>query len=223
MIFKIILSSTALYFITLGQDLAHLSISTSSNDSYSVEKYFPLDTEVNYLFDTNFGDVEAFMEWKDEEIFITYETSGIFYQQSYISKSDGIYVTSSKNEILFFGNDVKYSEPVLRFPKNLKQGMTWAWDGFEIVNEEDTVSLSVKGKVVGYETVSTELGDLSCVKIESIFTEYGTKTNYLTEWLAPQIGIVKAEAVLKGDGFAAWLQEFLGFDQLYFDLIEINN
>lgn len=60
------------------------------------------------------------------------------------------------------------------------------------------------------------------MKIKSIFTEYGNKTNYLTEWLAPNIEIVKAQATLKGDGFTATLQEFFGLDELFFELIEVN-
>ncbi|MGD8781701.1 MAG: hypothetical protein PVH88_22385 [Ignavibacteria bacterium] len=222
MINKIVFSLLVFNSIAFSQNQPKFSFVSSSNNYYSVEEYFPFNTQTHYTFESNFGEIDSFLECAGDEIKATYESSGIFYQQSYISKPDGIYVTNTKNEILFFGNDVKFSEPVLRFPRNLHKGLNWEWEGFEVVNNEDTVSLSVRGNVVGTETIITELGEFNCLKIESTFTEYGNKTNYLTEWLAPNVGIVKAQAILKGDGFTAMLQEFLGFDELFFEVIEIN-
>jgi len=181
-------------------------------------EYFPLNTDVSYLYDSNAGDTEAGVNPNGKELVLTYDAGSISYEQQFFKGEDGIYLTRTESSaFLFFGTKVTYPEPVLRLPLPLQVGKKWKWEGFEIV-DGDTGRLTIEGEALAEEIVTTPVGEFSCLKIQlKIESEIGSK-NTVTEWLAPGIGVVKFHALLEGTGLTAFLQDLLGLDELTFDL-----
>jgi hypothetical protein len=181
-------------------------------------EYFPLKTDVSYLYDSNAGDTEAGVNPNGEELVLTFDAGNISYEQQFFKGVDGIYLTRTESSaFLFFGTTVTYPEPVLRLPLPLHVGQKWKWEGFEIAGG-DTGSLTIEGEAMAEEIVTTPLGDFSCLKIQlKIESAHGSK-NTVTEWLAPGLGVVKFHALLEGTGLTAFLQDIFGLDELTFDL-----
>jgi hypothetical protein len=185
-------------------------------------EYFPLNTEVSYLYDSNAGKTESGVVLKGDELVLTYDAGKISYEQQFFKGEKGIYLTRTHSSaLLFFGKTVTYPEPVLRLPLPLQIGDKWYWEGFEIV-DGDTGSLTIKGKALAEEKVSTLVGEFNCLKIQlKVESEQGSK-NTVTEWLAPGIGVVKFHAALEGTGLTTFLQDIFGLDELTFDLTGFN-
>jgi hypothetical protein len=181
-------------------------------------EYFPLNTDVSYLYDSNAGDTEAGVKPNGKELVLTYDAGKISYEQQFFKGEDGIYLTRTESSaLIFFGATVTYPEPVLRLPLPLEVGKKWAWEGFEIA-DGDTGMLTISGEAMAEEVVTTPIGEFNCLKIRlKIESEHGSK-NTVTEWLAPGIGVVKFHAALEGTGLTAFLQDIFGLDELTFDL-----
>lgn len=183
--------------------------------------YFPLKTDVSYLYNSNAGDTEAGVNPNGEELVLTFDAGKISYEQQFFKGEDGIYLTRTESSaFLFFGTTVTYPEPVLRLPLPIQVGKKWKWEGFEIAGG-DTGSLTIEGEALAEEIITTPAGEFSCLKIQlKIESEHGSK-NTVTEWLAPGIGVVKFHALLEGTGLTAFLQDLLGLDELTFDLTDV--
>jgi len=204
----------------LDNDLAvpvEASIDMEKNKSFGFE-YFPLKRDVLYSYDSNAGDTEAEVSEDDDELVLTYNAGSITYEQQFFKGNDGIYLTRTETSaLLFFGSKVTYPEPVLRLPLPLEVGKSWEWEGLETAGS-DTGKLTIKGKAIGEEVVKTPLGEFKCLKILlDIESEMGSK-NIVTEWLAPEIGVVKFHAELEGSGITGFLQDLMGLDEITFEL-----
>jgi len=194
-----------------------IDLHLESDKHYGFE-YFPLNTEISYVYDSNAGETESGVVPSGEELVLTFDAGKISYEQQFFKGEDGIYLTRTESSaLLFFGTTVTYPEPVLRLPLPLKVGKKWTWEGFEIA-DGDTGSLTIRGEALAEEKVKTPLGEFDCLKIQlKVESEHGSK-NTVTEWLAPGIGVVKFHAALEGTGLTAFLQDIFGLDELTFDL-----
>jgi len=195
---------------------------TEKTKSYGFE-YFPLKTNIYYKYDSNAGDTEAEVNPEEDELVLTFNAGSLKYEQQFFKGEKGIYLTRTQSKaMLFFGTTVTYPEPVLRLPLPLKVGETWLWEGLEIAGG-DTGKLTISGEALAEEILQTPLGSMSCLKIRlRIESEHGSK-NTVTEWLAPEIGIVKFHADLEGSGITGFLQDIFGLDEVTFDLTEIED
>lgn len=200
---------------------AHKESKITSVKQFGFE-YFPLNTETSYLYDSNAGETESAVIARGEELALTFDAGKMSYKQQFFKGEDGIYLTRTESSaLLFFGTKVTYPEPVLRLPLPLEIGETWVWQGFEIA-DGDTGKLTITGEALGEEIVTTPIGEFNCLKIQlKINSEHGSK-NTVTEWLAPEIGVVKFHAALEGKGLTAFLQDIFGLDELTFDLRGFN-
>jgi len=203
--------------LTEQNEVSELILPVESVKQFGFE-YFPLKTDVSYLYDSNAGDTESGVNPNGEELVLTFDAGNISYEQQFFKGQDGIYLTRTESSaFLFFGTTVTYPEPVLRLPLPLQVGKKWKWEGFEIAGG-DTGSLTIEGEALAEEIVTTPVGEFSCLKIQlKIKSEHGSN-NIVTEWLAPEIGVVKFHALLEGTGLTAFLQDLLGLDELTFDL-----
>jgi hypothetical protein len=194
-----------------------IDLTMESNKQFGFE-YFPLNTDVSYFYDSNAGDTEAGVDPSGEQLVLTYDAGKISYEQQFFKGEDGIYLTRTESSaLIFFGTTVTYPEPVLRLPLPLQVGKKWTWEGFEIA-DGDTGTLTISGEAIAEEVVKTPVGEFNCIKIQlRIESEHGSK-NTITEWLAPEIGVVKFHAAIEGTGLAAFLQYIFGLDELTFDL-----
>lgn len=192
-------------------------VQIDSHKQYGFE-YFPLNTEVSYIYDSNAGETESGVVPTGEELVLTFDAGKVSYEQQFFKGEDGIYLTRTEsNALLFFGTTVTYPEPVLRLPLPLQVGNKWIWQGFEIA-DGDTGSLTITGEALAEERIKTPVGEFDCLKIQlKVESEHGSK-NTVTEWLAPGIGVIKFHAALEGTGLTAFLQDIFGLDELTFDL-----
>lgn len=195
---------------------------TESVKLYGFE-YFPLKTNVYYKYDSNAGDTEAEVNPEGDELVLTYNAGSLKYEQQFFKGEKGIYLTRTESKaLIFFGTTVTYPEPVLRLPLPLQVGEEWLWEGLEIA-DGDTGKLTISGEALAEEVIETPLGPISCLKVRlKVESEHGSK-NTVTEWLAPEIGVVKFHADLEGSGITGFLQDLFGLDEVTFDLTEIED
>jgi len=185
--------------------------------------YFPLKTDLRYNYESNAGDTEAQVREEKNELILTYHAGNITYEQQFFRDARGIYLTRTETKaFLFFGSKVTYPEPVLRLPLPLETGASWKWSGLETAGG-DTGKLIITGEALGEEEVITPLGAFTCLKVRMrVESEIGSH-NTITEWLAPNIGVVKFHARLEGSGITGFLQDLMGLDEITFDLASITH
>jgi hypothetical protein len=181
-------------------------------------EYFPLKTNVDYTYSSNAGKTRAEVSQVKSEIVLTFKAGSLKYEQQFFKGTDGIYLTRTETSaFLLFGSKVTYPQPVLRLPLPLEVGATWQWSGLEVANG-DTGKLEIKGEALAEEPVKTPFGQFNCLKICLHINSQKGSRNTLTEWLAPEIGIVKLHVDLQGSGITGLIQKVLGLNEIDFDL-----
>jgi hypothetical protein len=184
-------------------------------------EYFPLKKDMAYTYDSNAGETEAEVSSAKNELVLTYNAGSITYEQQFFIGEKGIYLTRTETSaFLFFGSKVTYPEPVLRLPLPLETGATWRWVGLEVAGG-DTGKLTITGQALGEEKVETPIGIYTCLKIQMLVESEMGSRNTVTEWLAPNIGVIKFHAQLEGSGITGFLQDLMGLDEITFDLTGI--
>jgi hypothetical protein len=213
---------------TLSNDVEPLTIKPASHvEALKIKEfgkeYFPFDTEKIYHFNSNLGDTEAIFESFEDGVTLTFDAPSMEYRQTLVKEADGVFIKRTEmSAFLFFGNDIKYVEPVLRVPFPLKDGDSWEWHALE-TEGDDTTKLVIRGEVLGQEKVFTPYGEFDCVKIRQHVKSENGSDNMLTEWFAPKVGLVKSHAVLEGTGITGFIQSVLGYDEVTFELAAIKN
>ena len=182
-------------------------------------EYFPLNSDSVIIFDSNVGETTSTIEKEENEYVINYESSTMTYRQNIIRNNEGIFITKIENKFLLFGDEITYSEPLLRLPANAQIGDTWFWEGYEI-NDGDSAKIFVEGKIVSEEEVKTAGGSFLALKTFTKINFDDGSTDELYEWFAPEIGIVKIRAKVGGNGFTGTIQDILGLDELYFSFLK---
>jgi len=186
-------------------------------------EYFPFNTEKIYHFDSNVGDTQAEFKPFEDGVLLTFDAPNMEYRQTLVKETNGVFLKRTEvNAFIFFGNDIRYVEPVLRIPIPLHTGDSWEWHALE-TEDEDTTNLVIRGEVLGVEKVFTKLGEFDCVKIRQHISSERGSSNVLTEWFAPQIGLVKSHAVLEGSGITGFIQSVFGYDEVTFELVAVED
>lgn len=184
-------------------------------------EYFPLSKNSTYIYDSNLGNTIAKTKPAGKGIQLDYKSGKISYKQNLYSDSTGIYLTQVENKAFFWSNKVTYSKPVLRIPFPLKIGETWSWEGYEFHDNGDKNRMMLKGKAHSIDTIETANGKYRCLKITIQIKSESGSSSTLTEWLAPEIGIVKVHAKMQGKGIASLVQKFMGLQEVNFTLAEL--
>ncbi len=185
------------------------------------KEYFPFDTKKVYHFESNVGDTEAEFTRFEDGVTLTYDAPNMEYRQTLVNESDGIFLKRTEMKaFLFFGNDIKYVEPVLRIPFPMKAGDSWEWHALE-TEDGDTTNLTISGEVLGEEKVFTPYGEFNCLKIRQHITSEKGSTNIMTEWFAPRVGLVKSHTQLEGSGLTGFIQSVFGYDEVTFELASV--
>jgi hypothetical protein len=169
------------------------------------------------------GDTQAEFKPFEDGVLLTFDAPNMEYRQTLVKETNGIFLKRTEvNAFIFFGNDIRYVEPVLRIPIPLHTGDSWEWHALE-TEDEDTTNLVIRGEVLGVEKVFTKLGEFDCVKIRQHISSERGSSNVLTEWFAPQIGLVKSHAVLEGSGITGFIQSVFGYDEVTFELVAVED
>ncbi len=214
--------------ISLNTSIKPIAVTPASYETELAIKefgweYFPFDTEKIYHFDSNVGDTQAEFKSFEDGVILTFDAPNMEYRQTLVKETNGVFLKRTEvNAFIFFGNDIRYVEPVLRIPIPLKEGASWEWHALE-TEDEDTTKLVIRGEVLGTEKIFTKLGEFDCVKIRQHVKSENGSDNTLTEWFAPKVGLVKSHAVLEGTGITGFIQSIFGYDEVTFELVAVEN
>ncbi len=187
--------------------------------------YFTTANNIVLLYESTFGETKARYTNHGSFTFAKNESDRFKYYQKLIINDSGIYVNETYQYIkllLFLKKEstFTYEKPLLRIPFPLSKGKTWNTSGIEF-DGEDTSTVNISGKVVGYENIKTIAGNFETICIETKITGSGSSNNTVTEWYAENIGLVKAKIIISGGGLMGFARDILGYGQIDFELKEI--
>lgn len=200
-----------LFLIMIFSSLAFTQILDNS--------YYPINEDILYIYDSNIGESEFKFDILGKDNFkVGYYSTGVEYTQEMKSDSSGIYFTKTSNEILFFGNEITYEEPVLRLPFGKGIGFKWNWKGLEFSDDESNV-MTLNGIISHSETITIAGVEYDCIVVITETESIGGSKSRLTEWYAKNIGLIKSVAEIGGEGLSATVRKLLGLNKLYLELI----
>ncbi len=197
----------------------------AGNKNKLYASYFTTASNTILLYESTFGKTKAQYIKLGEITLIKNESDRFKYYQKLIISDSGIYVNETYQYIkllLFLKKEstFTYEKPLLRIPFPLSKGQTWNTSGIEF-DGEDTSTVNISGKVVGYENIKTTAGNFETICIETKITGSGSSNNTVTEWYAENIGLVKAKIIISGGGLMGFARDILGYGQIDFELKEI--
>ncbi len=207
-------------FSQANSEMADLNVNFTSPKIYD-QKYLPIEDGLEYIYDTSIGEAELNVTKCEESYNFTISTRGIEFKQIFSKTRKGLILNETENSILFGSTVTKYITPITRIPMPLTEGQTWFERTSQII-DGDTTEVTMWGKLLGEEQITTEAGTFSCIKIQLKFSSNG-KTDTITEWLAQDIGLVKTKAELKTNGFCGSLQSLLGLETVTFELKKVKS
>lgn len=198
----------------------------STKKVYSKE-LFPLSNTKQYVYESSFGEatIRAFLA--DGLIETKSEAGNFKYHQKLEMRENGLFIHQTYQWVKLLlivkkESRVSYKRPLLRYSFPLFVGKEWNDETIEYVNG-DSNKVVLKGKVLSEEIVNTGAGKFSAIKIETVVDSYGGSKNIVTEWIAPDIGLVKARIDIKGGGIMGFARDVLGYGTIEFELKEIKN
>ncbi len=176
------------------------------------------------IFNSTFGEVTSTIsKTSGNEFIFTNSGDGFYYKQKLIEKNDTVYSlgVEQKLKVLYFVNKsakVKYNKPMVRFPKNLKEGMTWSWSGTEFDEENVSSKVEVKSRVENISILKTADGNFNAALIVTEIRKDDGTMNVVKEWIANDYFLLKSELSVNGGGFLGALRDILGYDIIKFEL-----
>lgn len=189
--------------------------------------YFPFDSTKKLIYESTFGETECTTKLNGNNYLQEFKSDDfeMFQHINIIGKNYCVIDLQQEIDVFLFithSIDAKYNEPAQMVKLPLSQNEEWTWTGFEYHDDdEDADSLSITTKYTGDELITTPAGEFNCKKLEYVIRKSsGTVTKYY-EWRAKDIGLVKLEADLDPKGFVGTIQGLLGYDDIYFNLKDI--
>ncbi|NWG27891.1 MAG: hypothetical protein HXY48_05070 [Ignavibacteriaceae bacterium] len=219
----ILISSSILIFSKLN----HEEINGLKLTKEITSDYFPTNPSLKLVYNSSMGEATAVIKKKGSNYIMDLRNDDFYFVQTVFIENDTVFLTKLEQEVdvfLFISSSasVTYNRPYLRFPFPLKKDDTWNWNGVEYIDEENPDTITVSGKVLGSEMITTEAGKFDCVKfqIDILKKKSGSHTKFY-EWRTPKIGLVKLEAFIDSKGFIGTIMNLLGYDEMKFELKEI--
>jgi hypothetical protein len=182
--------------------------------------HFPLAAGMRWTYESNLGEVSSWVEASGDECRVLATSSTLDTEQRLRLSAEGVYLLSAKSKVCFFGTERVYEPPLLRLPLPLAVGKTWNWSGKETA-DGDEITTSVTGTVEAEEKVSVPAGEYSCLRVKVDTSCSDGTTASSTQWLAPGIGIVKADIAVDAVGFSGFLISLIGMDRFTLELKEM--
>ena len=180
---------------------------------------FPLKDGLRWKYDSNLGEVVSWVEMTGPGCVLISRAPHLLLRQYLALGQGGVLMMGGVSRIYFVTSRRIYRPPLLRFPVPLKEGESWNWRGKEIVDGKP-MDCRMEGKLAGRETIRVPAGEFNCrkVKVETV-SDDGTSTS--VQWLAPGVGVVKAEISIAARGFTGFLMRLLGLDEFRLELKEL--
>ena len=203
-----------------------LLLSINEGDENNPEKvfgkeYFPQKANGKMLFDSNLGETSLNILSFENKSTYSYKSGSISYKQHFRFLSKGIYLLKTESKALFFGTSAYYKKPILRLPFPFIVGQKWNWKGYEYFSENDSSALSVTGEIISEEIIEVPAGKYETIKVKTKLLYSSGEVDYLTEWYAPNIGVVKFESIGKTSGLGGVIKKLFGLQTIVFELKQV--
>jgi len=187
----------------------------------------PINENKILIYDSDFGETVSKVVKNGDKFEIINESEKFKYIQKLKKEDDGLYLFQTNQYVdvfLFISSsaEIHYTSPALNIALPLEEKKKWTWSGEQFDDDStETKSVSINGEVVGIEKINVPAGEFEAVKISiKISIENGSNSD-VTQWLVPDIGVVKTVAKVEGTGLVGMLTSLLGYDELVFELKEI--
>ena len=182
---------------------------------------FPLKDGLRWKYDSNLGEVVSWVELTGKKCTLISRAPHLRIKQHLLLSKEGVLMTGGESKIYFITTRRVYQPPLLRFPIPLAAGRSWSWQGKEIVNGKP-MDCKMEGVMAGRETIRVPAGEFRCRKVK-VTTVSDDGTSSSTQWLAPGVGVVKAEIKIDVGGLTGFLLRLLGLDEFRLELKEISS
>ena len=189
-------------------------------EEISIIDHFPLVDGLKWKYDSNMGEVTSWVTVTGDQYTVTSESSPLDIKQIFRLTPDGLILIEAEMDTWLTSDRRTYLPSLLRFPLTVTIGGEWIWEGKELV-DDDIINSVVKGKIIGWDDITVPAGTYRCLNVLITTTSDDGTTTSSTQWLAPGIGIVKAEIAVDAGGFSGFVIALLGFDTYSLELREI--
>lgn len=187
--------------------------------------YFPFNVNKKIIYNSDFGETTTTVTGDGDGYIIKNMSEDFSYIQKFLKKDDGIFLIGTEQHLeaaIFLSSDaiISYSEPALYIPMPMTIGREWYWTGFQFDGDEKN-RIKITGKVICEEKIKLPEGDHNTIRIVlNIKVDDGLES-IITEWLAPELGIVKANIKTQRSGIVGFFTSLLGYSEIDFELREI--
>lgn len=191
------------------------------------KEYVPYSDKVTLVYKSNFDETLSKTEMKDNIAVLENKSDDFIYRQTYMLANDGLYITETYQKIkilIFFKAEKKvtYNKNLLKIPFPVQTGQQWSCERTEYC-DGDSNKVSLVSKCKGLEEVTVTAGKFSAMKLETTVKSEDGSTNYVEEWIVPNVGLVKAKIKMEGGGLTGTVRGLLGLSELNFELVAIKN
>ena len=186
----------------------------------SILDHFPLVDGLKWRYESNMGEVTSWVTVTGDQYTVTSESSPLDIKQVFRLTPEGLILIEAEMDTWLTSDRRTYLPSLLRFPLTVTVGEEWIWEGKELV-DDDIINSVVKGKIVGWESITVPAGTYRCLNVLITTTSDDGTTTSSTQWLAPGVGIVRADIAVDAGGFSGFIITILGFDTYNLELAEI--
>ena len=191
----------------------------TAEEEISILDNFPLVDGLKWKYDSNLGEVTSWATVTGNQYTVTSESSPLDIKQVFRLTPEGLILIEAEMDTWLTSDHRTYLPSLLRFPLKVSIGEEWIWKGKELV-DDDVINSVVTGKIVGWENITVPLGTYRCLNVHISTTSDDGTTTSSTQWLAPGVGIVKADIAVDAGGFSGFVISLLGFDAYNLELTE---
>ncbi len=213
-------SPTPVAQVTAAPQGETVGAAVTDGEVISILDHFPLVDGLKWRYESNMGEVTSWVTVTDDQYTVTSESSPLDIKQVFRLTPEGLILIEAEMDTWLTSDRRTYLPCLLRFPLEVKIGQEWIWEGQELV-DDDIINSVVKGKIVGWETITVPAGTYRCLNVLITTTSDDGTTTSSTQWLAPGVGIVKADIAVDAGGFSGFVITILGFDTYNLELAEI--
>jgi hypothetical protein len=167
---------------------------TKKIDTFGKE-YLPYNEKLTLVYKSNFDETLSKTEIKNNIVILENKSDDFIYKQTFQVQDDGLYIAETYQKIkifLFFKAEKKvtYNKNLLKIPYPVKTGQQWTCERTEYC-DGDSNKVSLVSKCIGSEEITLEGGKFTTMKLETVVKSEDGSTNFVEEWIAPNVGLVK--------------------------------
>ncbi len=191
------------------------------------KEYMPYNQNLTLVYKSNFDETLSKTDINKNIVVLENKSDDFIYRQTFQIQDDGLYIKETYQKIkifLFFKAEKKvtYNKNLLKIPFPVKKGQQWSCERMEYC-DDDSNKVSLVSKCVGSEELTLAAGKFTAMKLETTVKSEDGSTNYVEEWIAPNVGLVKVRVKMEGGGLTGTVRGLLGLSELNFELTGIKN